>query len=171
MPTYDKIAGTLEESFAIGVKGPNTHSLNNSAAGLSVVDEVGDPAPIYASNNGKVERQFFNFPEAPGNTVQFRGWADYPCIVTRITLYCYTVNTVGTLTLTATNRATGNTMLNAATFDLNTLVADTPTPLTLTSTEADLTFNTDDKWLFSIASDDTGMDATGIYLGVLFEAT
>lgn len=53
----------------------------------------------------------------------------------------------------------GNTMLNAATFDLETLVADTFTGLTLTATEADLTLAANGLVYVSVVSNNA--DATG----------
>jgi hypothetical protein len=78
-------------------------------------------------------------------------------------------NTAGTYMLTITNNATGNTVLNAASFDMGTLVADTVTSLTLTGTGADLSFSENDRWTVSLASNDAGLNASGVYIDMIFE--
>lgn len=117
------------------------------------------------------DRQLLNIPEAPGDTVEFRGWAAFGATLTQIRVYNAVTNTVGAFTLTITNNATGNTVLNAANFNMNTLVADTVTALILTGNSPDLAFSTDDRWTVSLASDNAGLTASGIYVSLLFEAT
>lgn len=126
---------------------------------------------IEAQSASEFDRQLLNLPIAPNDTVEVRGWAAFGCTLTQARVYNVTTNTQGTYTLTITNNATGNTMLNAANFSMNTLVADTVTALTLTGTSADLAFSTDDRWTVSLASNDAGLDATGVYISLLFEKT
>jgi hypothetical protein len=126
---------------------------------------------IEAQSASTFDRQLLNLPIAPGDTVEVRGWAAFGCTLTQARVYNTTTNTQGTYTLTLTNNATGNTMLNAASFSMNTLTADTVTALTLTATSADLAFSTDDRWTVSLASNDAGLDATGVYVSLLFEAS
>ena len=64
------------------------------------------------------------------------------------------------------NNATGNTMLNAASFDINTLTGGT---VTTPGTALDLSLSENDKWTVSVASNDAGMDASGIYVDLVFE--
>ena len=77
------------------------------------------------------------------------------------------VNTVGTYTLTVKKGAT--TLLNAASFDMNTLAANTVTDLTLTGTASDLNFNENDVWTIAVASSDVGFNGSGIYIDLCFE--
>jgi hypothetical protein len=129
------------------------------------------------ANNGLIDavslasfdRQLINLPEAPGDTVEFRGWTAFACTLTAVEVYCATVNTTGTYTLTVTNGS--NTVLNAASFDMNTLTANTVTALTLTSTSADLDFAARDRWTISLASNDAGMDAAGVYISLNFTSS
>jgi hypothetical protein len=129
------------------------------------------------ANNGLIDavslasfdRQLINLPEAPGDTVEFRGWTAFACTLTAVEVYCATVNTVGTYTLTVTNGA--NTVLSAANFNMNSLTADTVTALTLTSTSADLDFAARDRWTVSLASNDAGMDAVGVYVSLNFTSS
>ena len=131
------------------------------------------------ANNGLIDavslasfdRQLINLPEAPGDTVEFRGWTAFACTLTAVEVYCATVNTVGTYTLTVTNNATGNTVLNAANFNMNTLSPNTVTVLTLTATSADLAFAARDRWTVSLASNDAGMDAAGVYISLNFTSS
>ncbi len=126
---------------------------------------------IEAQSASTFDRQLLNLPIAPNDTVEVRGWAAFGCTLTQARVYNVTTNTQGTYTLTLTNNATGQTMLNAANFNMNTLTADTVTTLTLTTTDANLAFSTDDRWTVSLASNDAGLDATGVYVSLLFEAS
>lgn len=111
-----------------------------------------------------------NIPEDPSNTVEYRGWAYAPCRCVKVRAYMATNNTVGTYVLTVTNNATGNTMLSAATFDMNTLVSDTVTAMTLTGTGSDLAFADGDRWTVDLTSNDAGFNGVGIYVELVFEA-
>lgn len=123
---------------------------------------------IEAREVTSVDRQLLNMPEAPGDTVEIRGWAAFDCTLSGVDVYCATVNTQGTYTLTITNVATGNTVLNAASFDMNSLTADTVTQLTLTSTSTDLDFSARDRWTVSLASNNASLDAAGVYVSLDF---
>ena len=89
-----------------------------------------------------LDRHLINIPTAPSGTVEFRGWASYGCKLVKAKAYNVVTNTIGTYTLTLTNNATSNTMLNAANFNMNSLAADTVTNLSLTSTAADRDWET-----------------------------
>lgn len=170
MSVVDKITGTQSGDFTVGITGPNPRKLVATATGLAVQDAAGNPVSLEASNSGRVDRQLTNMPVAPNDTVEFRGWVAFGCTLTQARVYNTTTNTQGTYTLTLTNNATGQTMLNAANFNMNTLSADTVTALTLTATSANLAFSTDDRWTLSLASDNAGLDASGVYVSLLFEA-
>jgi len=117
-----------------------------------------------------LDRHHINMPESGGNTVQYLGWAVLPCRLTKIKVLMSTVNTVGNYTLAITNQA-GNTVLNAATFDMNSLGAGAVTTLTLTGALADLDFAVDDKWTIALASSNPGFNGQGIYIDLTFELT
>lgn len=118
-----------------------------------------------------LDRHLINIPTAPSGTVEFRGWASYGCKLVKAKAYNVVTNTVGTYTLTLTNNATSNTMLNAANFNMNTLVADTVTNLSLTSTAADLNFSENDRWTISLASNNSGLNAVSVYVDLTFQVT
>ena len=129
-------------------------------------------SPLSGGGGGSVPIPYhLNFVEDPGNTVQYRGWAYAACTCTKVRVYMATKNTVGTYILTVTNNATGNTMLDAATFDMNTLTNDTVTAMTLTGTPADLVFPDAGRWTVDLASNDAGFDGEGIYIELVFEAS
>lgn len=133
---------------------------------------VGDSGAATRLNAPSLDRHHINMPEAPNDTVEYRGWASYPCVLRKVKVYNAVTNTNGTYTLTITNNATGNTVLNAATFNMNTLVADTVTSLTpLTGTASDLVFAEDDRWTVSLVSNDATMNASGVYIDLTFEVT
>lgn len=65
-----------------------------------------------------------------------------------------TAPTAGTIAFTNGSTGAGNTMLNAATFDLSTLTANTKTTLTLTGTAADLQAPADGCFTMTIDAND-----------------
>ena len=112
-----------------------------------------------------------NMPEVPDDTVRYRGWASVTCQLIAIRVYMESPNTQGNYTLTVTNNATGNTVLSAASFDMNTLVAQTPTPVALTAVPADLLFASLDRWTITLTSDDPGFDGESVYVALVFNST
>jgi hypothetical protein len=82
-----------------------------------------------------------------------------------------TPNTVGTYTITVTNVGTGNTCLAAASFNMNTLAANTVTALSLTTNEADLTFAPMTRWLVTLTSNNVGFDGAGVHFDLQFQIT
>lgn len=110
-----------------------------------------------------------NMPETPNDTVEYRGWVNEVCTLISVRAYMAVVNTQGNYTLVITNNGTGNTVLNAANFNMNTLVADTVTSLTLAGTPADLAFAAAGRWTISLTSDDPAFDGSGVYIELVFE--
>ncbi len=86
-------------------------------------------------------------------------------VVTGIRLLTPVLFTTGAITVAIQNAA-GTTILNAATFDLTGVSANTLTTLILTGTPADLIFAPNSFAKISIASDDAG--ATGGVLRTVF---
>lgn len=111
----------------------------------------------------------FPMPEVPADTVEYRGWVHEACTLVAVRVYMAVVNTQGNYSLTVTNNGTGNTVLSAASFDMNTLVADTVTTLGLTAVGADLTFAASGRWTVVLTSDDAEFDGSGIYIELVFE--
>jgi len=110
----------------------------------------------------------FNVAPAPASTVNHRGWVSWDCTLVRVTVYMQTVNSTGAYDLSVTNEATGNTVLNATPFDMNTLSPATVTPVTLTANAADLSFSDGDRWTASFASDNGAFNGSGTYFELLF---
>lgn len=112
-------------------------------------------APLVIDSGGSItgtgitsaKRQCFVIPLSPNtgaaaDSTLYRGvvFPGRAGTVTKITLGCQTAPTVGTnLIKVLKGGSSGNTMLNAATFNANTLVANTATDASLTATAADLT--------------------------------
>ena len=111
----------------------------------------------------------FNMPEVPDDTVEYRGWVHEACTLVRVRAYMAVLNTQGNYTLVVTNNGTGNTALSAASFNMNTLVADTVTPIGLTITPADLVFGGAGRWTVSLTSDNVAFDGSGVYIELVFE--
>ena len=109
-----------------------------------------------------------NMPGVPNDTVRYRAWAPVTSRVLAVRVMMESVNTQGTYTLAITNEATGNTILSAATFDMNTLVAGTPTPVSLTGVSADLDFSALDEWTITLTSDDPLFDGDSVYISLVF---
>jgi len=130
-------------------------------------------------NAPSLDRHHINIPEAPNNTVEYKGWASYACVLKKVKILCVTANTQGTLILTITNNATGNTVLSTANLNINSTAAATAGVLTndtiysafLTGAAADLAFAEDDRWTISVASNNPLMDADSIYVDLTFEVT
>ena len=78
-------------------------------------------------------------------------------VVQKISFACRVVPSGGTCTI-AIKKNNNQTMLNAATFDLTTLVADTITAGTLTATTADLTLTATDTITCSVVTGTTTTD-------------
>jgi hypothetical protein len=92
--------------------------------------------------------------------------------VTRVTLGCQTAPSVGVDTIKVLKgSSSGNTMLNAATFDANTLVANTATNATLTSTSADLGVTATQPIYCEYSAGTQTVDAIGISAVIEFEPT
>jgi hypothetical protein len=106
-----------------------------------------------------------------GNTIVYEGYVLVPCTLSQIVVFMKTLNTAGTYTVTFTNVTTGNTLLSSASFDMQTLTADTWTAMTLTSTGGDLAFAGGNRYRASFVSSDSGFDGTGIYFNLRFTVT
>jgi hypothetical protein len=109
-----------------------------------------------------------NIPEVPNDSVSYRGWAPIAGELIAVRVRMMTVNTSGNYTLAVFNEATGNTCLSAATFDMNTLVAGTVQPVTLTGVGSDLLFSALDAWRITLTSDDPAFNGSDIYVELVF---
>lgn len=105
---------------------------------------------------------------APNTVVNYRGWAPATCTLLAVRVYMQTVNTVGNYTIAIQNEATASSVLAAASFDMNTLVAATVTALSLTATLPDLDFVPLSKWTVTLTSDNPGFNGDGIYFELQF---
>ena len=137
---------------------------------------VGDSGAATRLNAPSLDRHHINMPEAPNDTVEYRGWASYACVLTKVKVLCATANTQGTLILSITNNATGNTVLSANTLNLNEagsggILTDDTIYTDGLGAPADLSFAVDDRWTISLVSNDPAMDASGIYIDLTFEVT
>ena len=123
-----------------------------------------------------LDRHHINIPEAPNDTVLYKGWASYPCVLTKVKVLCATANTQGNLILSITNGA-GTTVLSSNSININNagfggvLADDTIYNATLTGVVPDLIFDEDDRWSVSVLSNDVAMDAAGIYIDLTFEVS
>ena len=75
----------------------------------------------------------------------------------------------GTYTMAAADDS-GNNLLSAATFDLETLLSDTQTTVTLTATTADLQLTAAEWAVFTFTSNNADLTLTDLNLTVLFAA-
>lgn len=109
-----------------------------------------------------------NVPEVPNDSVSYRAWAPVASNLIAVRVRMMTVNTQGNYTLSVINEATGNTVLSAATFDMNTLVAGVIQPVALTASPSDLTFAALDGIRFTLTSDDPNFDGSDVYVELLW---
>ncbi len=100
-----------------------------------------------------------SFDAVANDTVAFKIVAPFDCVVQAIEARCLTApaSGAGDVDLAMLNGTGGNTMLVAATFDAETLVADTLTTLTLTATGADLELDKGQAIAGSLVSDNADM--------------
>jgi len=103
-----------------------------------------------------------------GNSIIYEGYTPEACTLAEIVVFMKTLNTQGTYTATFTNVTTGNTVLGSASFNMQTLSANTWTALTLTGTTSDLTFAADDRFSVTFTSNDAAFDGSGIYFTMRF---
>lgn len=103
-----------------------------------------------------------------GNTIQQRYIAPFAVELGTLRVSMETVNTQGNYTLVVTNLSTGNTMLSAANFNMNSLSAGTPGVVARTGTAADRQLNAGDRFLVQLASDDASFDGSGTFLSFSF---
>jgi hypothetical protein len=166
MPNWIKSDGTVSVDFSLDAAGGSPVKLR-ADSGLSVEDSVGNPEPVNARNTGRdVVR--LSLPAAPNATETYRGWAAYGCVLEKVAVYNAITNTNGSYNLTVLNETTGQTVLNTPVFDMNTLVADTVTPLALSPNDPDLTFSENGRWSVELVSNDPAMNATEVYLSLAF---
>jgi hypothetical protein len=173
MGKVDLVVGLIDCTTTYTVDPNNTLNLLvgdlvgavGTVTGTANVTEAGVPAVVAS------DREHINMPEAPANIVQYVGWAPRDCTLVKVKVYNHTVNSVGTYTLsvTKTSGVTTTDILSAATYDMTLLSPATVTTMSLTATPADLEFLEDDVWTISLDSSDAGMNATGIYIDLIFE--
>jgi hypothetical protein len=106
---------------------------------------------------------------APNQTLVLRWWAHQDVTVTAIQLWADVApTTAGTYTFAADGG--GSNLLDAATFDLTTLVGDTLTNMTLTGVAADLQLSTDEKVTLTFASNNVDLaGVTALYARIIYE--
>ena len=124
---------------------------------------VGSPRSYYEN---------MDWPEGAAqgnNTINYSLWFPAAVRLVQVRARMTTINTQGTYLLSLTNVGTGNTMLTAATFDMNTLLAATVTDLALTATEADRRLVLGGVVTVSLVSNNALFDGSGIYLGIQVE--
>lgn len=109
---------------------------------------------------------------AAADSTNYSGWALFgrAGTVTAITLICDTAPTVGTDVFTAKKAsASGNTMLSAASYNVNSLTANTAAAMTLTSTTADLGLTAAQGVHLRYAAGTQTVDAINVAVAVEFE--
>lgn len=147
-----------------------------------LVGAVTLPAGSVTSANiatGAVKREMLTVTLSPStgacaDATVYRGFV-FPGragIVTKVTLGCQTAPTVGADVIKVLKAATGgNTMLGAATFDANTLVAATAASPALTATAADLALTATQGVYCEYSAGTQTVDAIGITATIEFEPT
>lgn len=119
-------------------------------------------APLSPLTGAAVDTTVYRFTLAPGRAGT----------VKRINLMCQLPPTVGTDTVKVLkNGSAGNTMLSAASFDANSLTANTATNMTLTATGSDLVLTATDTIYCEYSAGTQTQDAIGVGAVVEFEPT
>lgn len=148
--------------------------------GKIYADEVQLSTPLPPSSGGTggasadaarvaLEANSWNFPvdwvegaSQQNAIVRQRYIAPFKCELKTIHVSMETVNSAGSYTLVVTNLDTTNTMLSAASFNMNSLSASSPASLTLTETISDRQLAQGGRFLVQLTSDDAGFDGSGI---------
>lgn len=124
------VTGNATVSGTLGVTGAATLTVPLTAANINGANKVKIIRIPLAPNTG-----------ACADSTLYRGLA-FPgraCTVKRVVLGCITPPSVGTDVIKVLKASSaGNTLLSTATYDANSLTANTGTAMTLTSTGADL---------------------------------
>jgi hypothetical protein len=173
--THASVAGTLNKELGgrveyLGIKkrdgtnGSNGHIVGVTGNQLTIAA----PSTFGIGAGGGYLWFQKDFPRAPNTTIEYNGWVPVAATLSAVRVKMETVNTQGSYTLTITNVTTAATVLNAASFDMNTLVAGAVTSLTLTGTSADLSFSAGGEWVVSLVSNSASFDGAGIYVELLF---
>lgn len=102
-----------------------------------------------------------------GNTINIRWVVPADLTILKAKAYIQTAATTAGVYTLAVDGA-GNNVLGAATFDLTSLVAATPTDLTLTSTAADLDLDEDDVVTLSVVSDNADLTGGGLFFQIVY---
>ncbi len=104
----------------------------------------------------------------PADTIHLMWFPAAPITVTAINLYAVTSpNSAGGTYLFSITGA-GNNLISAATFDIESLVNVTLTPMTLTLTVADLDLAAGATVDFSFASNNADLTGAGLYAQICF---
>ncbi len=136
--------------------------------------------PIKKDNlNASVKRQRMIVPLAPitgaaADSTNYSGWffPGVACTVTGIALIVETPPTVGTDVFTAKKgSSSGNTMLSAASYNCNSLVANTGQPMTLTTNATDLQLTATQGAHLRYAAGVQTVDAINMSVVVEYEVT
>lgn len=157
------VTGNATVSGTLGVTG---------AASLTV--------PLTAANiNGANKVKIVRIPLSPINgacadATVYRGMS-FPgraCTVKKVTLGCQTPPSVGADVIKVLKASSsGNTLLSAATFDANTLVANTASSPSLTATGADLALTATQGIYAEYSAGTQTVDAIGIEAEIEIELT
>lgn len=111
-----------------------------------------------------------NIPEIPDDSVSYRGWVPVTCTLLAVRVRMMTVNTEGNYTLSVVNDSTTNTVLDAPSFDMNTLTPGVITTIPITADANDLSFPTLSGWTVTLTSDDPDFNGSDVYVELLFNS-
>lgn len=124
------VTGNATVSGTLGVTGAATFTVPLTAANVNNANKVKIVRiPLSPINGACADATVYRGMSFPGRA----------CTVKKVTLGCQTPPSVGTDVIKVLKASSsGNTLLSAATFDANTLVANTASSPALTATGADL---------------------------------
>lgn len=131
------------------------------------------PGPSPGSSGAPFYRHM-DWPEGVaqgGNTIRYELWFPVAVTLSSIRGYMGSVNNQGTYLLTVTNLGTTNTMLSAATFNMNTLGSGVVTNVPVTAVGADLALLDMGIMRLDLTSNNGAFNGTGIYLAVYATVT
>ncbi|MBT7913718.1 hypothetical protein HN588_07415 [Candidatus Bathyarchaeota archaeon] len=102
-----------------------------------------------------------------GNEIQYTMWFPVSCSIISVRALMALANSSGLYTLSVMNNT--DSVLGAATFDMNSLANGAVTSLALTSSSDYKSFDPGAKMVIALSSSDVGFDGAGTFLSIFAE--
>ncbi len=151
---------------------------SNAGVGIFWVSSSDPTTPYFRQSDGtdlplslpRAFQKHMDWPEGTdqgGNEIQYSMWYPVSCSITSIQAMMALANTNGLYTLSVRNNL--DSVLAAATFDMNTLADGTITGLALTASSDYKSFDPFAEMVVVLSSSDATFNGTGTFLSIFAE--